>query len=109
MVNVPSPIDGLVRIVAREDTIVHVGDLIAQIGTKEELASAPQDAQPKQQSQTKQQQPQAKPQQQQGVAVQPQANGVMAAPYVRKLARDLNIDLSKVVGTGPNGRILETT
>ena len=31
----------------------------------------------------------------------------MATPSVRKLARDNNVDISKVVGTGPGGRILE--
>jgi pyruvate dehydrogenase E2 component (dihydrolipoamide acetyltransferase) len=33
--------------------------------------------------------------------------GVIATPFVRKLAHDLNIDISTVTGTGPNGRILE--
>ncbi|TAM71078.1 MAG: 2-oxo acid dehydrogenase subunit E2 [Microbacteriaceae bacterium] len=31
-----------------------------------------------------------------------------ASPYVRKLARDNNLDLSKVRGTGPGGRIIRT-
>ena len=33
------------------------------------------------------------------------ADGVIAKPPVRKLAKDLNVDLSKVVGSGPSGEI----
>jgi pyruvate dehydrogenase E2 component (dihydrolipoamide acetyltransferase) len=33
---------------------------------------------------------------------------IIATPSVRKLARDLGVDLSKVKGTGPGGRILES-
>ncbi|MGD0511509.1 MAG: biotin/lipoyl-containing protein, partial [Candidatus Micrarchaeaceae archaeon] len=40
VVNVPSPIDGFVKVVAKENTTVHVGDLVAQIGTKEELSTS---------------------------------------------------------------------
>ena len=105
VVNMPSPIDGYVRIVAKADTTVHLGDLVAQIGTKEELAAA-QKSQPQQQ---------AAPQQkvQQNVQQQPQQQSqqapkeIVTTPYVRKLAKDLNVDISKVMGTGPNGRILE--
>jgi len=32
---------------------------------------------------------------------------VMATPAVRKLARDLGVDVSKINGTGPEGRIIE--
>lgn len=35
-----------------------------------------------------------------------EANGVKAMPPVRKLARDLGVDLNSVRGTGPQGRIL---
>lgn len=32
---------------------------------------------------------------------------IIAAPSVRKLARSLNVDINKIIGTGPNSRILE--
>ncbi len=32
---------------------------------------------------------------------------VLATPYTRKLARDLGVDIEKVSGSGPNGRITE--
>ena len=37
-------------------------------------------------------------------SVEPQ---VLATPIVRKLAKDLGVDITKVVGTGPEGRITE--
>ena len=101
IVNIPSPIDGFIKIFAKEDSIVHLGDLIAQVGTKEEISGAQQQ---KPQSQPQQQAPQQKTTAQQPAS---QTKETMATPYVRKLAKDLNIDLSKVNGTGPNGRILE--
>ncbi len=100
VVNVPAPIDGFVKIVAKEGTIVYVGDLIAQIGTKEELASSHQEVQAKQPEQKQQ------PKQKDTSQTQP-TKEIITTPYVRKIARDLNVDLSKVTGTGPNGRILE--
>lgn len=108
VVNVPSPISGTLKIAAPEGTTLHVGDLVAQIGSPEELRSAPnQPSQP----QKPQQQQQAQPQQTQIAAQPPQptqkAREAMATPAIRKLAHDFNIDLSKLTGTGPNGRILE--
>ena len=105
VVNMPSPIDGILKIVAKEDTTVKVGDTIAQVGTKEELANAKvvlpqQQAAP--QNQSSQQKPAAQPQ------ASPQQKEVLAAPYVRKLAKDMNIDINAVTGTGPGGRILDT-
>ncbi len=37
VVNVPSPISGIVKIIAKEGAIVHIGDTIAFIGTADEL------------------------------------------------------------------------
>lgn len=119
VVNVPAPIGGIIKIVAPAGTTLHVGDVLAGIGTPEEMkgyrpgkaAPAAAAAQAKQQ-QPAQPQPQtsqtAKPaekaavQQQQAVPKE-----IVATPAVRKLARDMNIDISKVAGTGPGGRILE--
>lgn len=40
------------------------------------------------------------------VAPQPRADGrVIATPYAKKLAKDLGVDLSTIVGSGPAGRI----
>ncbi len=35
------------------------------------------------------------------------ANEVLATPMIRKMAKDLGIDIGQVIGTGPQGRVLE--
>jgi pyruvate dehydrogenase E2 component (dihydrolipoamide acetyltransferase) len=100
VVNMPSPIDGTLKIVAQENSTVKIGDTIAQVGTKEELSSAP--AMP---TAAPQQTTAAMPQEHKTVPIQHE--GVLATPFVRKLAHDLNIDITTVTGTGPSGRILE--
>ena len=101
VVNMPSPIDGVVRIVAREDSTVKVGDTIAQVGTKEELLSTPAEGP------APQRQAQATQEQQEHKTVPIEHEGVLATPFVRKLARDLSVDITTITGTGPGGRILE--
>lgn len=96
VVNVPSPITGTIKISAQENITVHVGDLIASIGEPSELQAVAK--QPLQQAQPKPAAPT-----QQGV----QSREPMATPAIRKLAHDLNVDLTKITGTGPNGRIIE--
>lgn len=102
VVSVPAPIDGIIKIVAQENSIVHIGDTVFFVGTADELkgalpqrgtAAAPQKAAAQKQA-VQAPQP-AKPKE------------IMAAPSVRKLARDLNVDLNMVKGTGPEGRIIE--
>ncbi|MDE1870818.1 MAG: 2-oxo acid dehydrogenase subunit E2 [Candidatus Micrarchaeota archaeon] len=108
VVNVPAPIDGTLRIVAKEGAIVHVGDLIAQIGTKDELSSAAASQKPQQQPAPKMQQAGQGQQEQHAHREEVQhPKEVLATPYVRKIARDMGVDLSTVAGTGPNGRVLE--
>jgi len=104
VVSMPSPIDGFVKIFAKAGTTVHLGDMVAQIGTKEELANAK--VAPQQQAVQQKQPVQQKAETQ--APSSPQQKEVLAAPYVRKLAKDMNIDLNSVVGTGPGGRILDT-
>lgn len=104
VVNIPAPVSGEVSIKAKEGVIVKVGDVLANIGGE---------AEQKTQSASSQQQ-QAQPQQQGPAhqdATQPQQHQeqkqVLATPAVRKMARDLHIDIPKVTGTGPQGRVLE--
>ena len=104
VVNMPAPIDGILKIVAKEDSIVKLGDTIAQVGTSAELSSAPVPVPSPVAQQAAAQTPQA---QQEHKTVAIEHEGVIATPFVRKLAHDLNIDLATVTGTGPNGRILE--
>lgn len=109
VVNVPSPIDGFIKIAAKEGSIVHVGDLVAQIGTKEELSASKQ-SQKQETAPTKQQKQEKGPTSKPKAATpsSSQHREILATPYIRKLARDLKINIMTVTGTGPNGRILES-
>ncbi len=111
VVNLPAPISGLIKIVAKAGTDVKVGDTLAYFGTADELKSSPStSAAQKNAPSTAQQKPAvqkivasaASP-----AAAATEASEVLATPAVRKLARDLNVDISKVIGTGPRGRIIE--
>jgi pyruvate dehydrogenase E2 component (dihydrolipoamide acetyltransferase) len=103
VVNVPSPISGTIKQNAREGTDVHLGDTVAYIGTPEELKSAGSG-----QSQAAVRgEPQAAAQQP-PYAPQTTAKEVIATPAVRKLARDMGIDIAQVAGTGPDGRVLDS-
>jgi pyruvate dehydrogenase E2 component (dihydrolipoamide acetyltransferase) len=105
VVNMPSPIDGIVKIFAKENTTVKLGDTIAQVGTRDEFSPAPQPAQQPAAVQIAQApQPQPMPEHK---TVPIEHEGVLATPFVRKLAHDLNVDIATVTGTGPGGRILE--
>ena len=100
VVSIPSPVSGKAKIVAKADSNVKVGDLLAQIddgsGSAAVERAAPKAAAPVAQAQ---EQPRAE-------AKRP-GNEVLATPSVRHLATQLGIDLSSITGTGPNGRILE--
>ncbi|HUB92752.1 MAG TPA: dihydrolipoamide acetyltransferase family protein [Candidatus Saccharimonadales bacterium] len=100
IVDAPAPISGIVRIKAGEGTTVRVGDTIAYIGTAEELSgissSAPAQAEKP-----------AQPQAGRTTSQQKKTEETLATPAVRKLARDLNVEISKITGTGHSGRIVE--
>ncbi|MEM0121600.1 MAG: dihydrolipoamide acetyltransferase family protein [Thermoprotei archaeon] len=102
-VTIPSPVSGRVsEILAREGEKVKVGQVLVRLATDggHPTQAAPSVAQPIPESVSSQPQAQA-----------PQAEGgqrrILAPPAVRKLARDLGVDISKVVGTGEGGRITE--
>ena len=105
IVNIPSPIDGRIKIVAKEDTDVHIGDILAIIGSEDELKSI--SAQKVEQMPQKSTESKPQSQKQEISQAQPTSREVIASPSVRKLAEQLGVDLTKVIGTGPNGRILE--
>ncbi len=106
VVNVPSPISGMVKVVAKEGSTVRVGDTLAYVGTAEELegrsaatgkAPVEEVVQPVAAVAAPKQHP----------ITDVDEKEILATPAVRKLARELNIDISTVAGTGPNGRIIE--
>ncbi len=110
VVNVPAPISGTIKINIPADSTLHIGDSLAAIGSVDELkgygaSGAPaQTAQPAPKGTIQKTVAPAMP----ATQARPAApKEIIATPAVRKLARELNVDLAKVAGTGPNGRILE--
>ncbi len=104
IVNVPAPISGMIKINIGEDKTVKVGDTLAYIGEAQELKGT---AQPAAVTNEKEVQATSAPKKSQAEAAPAAVHEAIATPAVRKLARDLKVDLSKIVGTGPHGRILE--
>jgi pyruvate dehydrogenase E2 component (dihydrolipoamide acetyltransferase) len=97
-VEIPSPAAGTVaRILVQEGQVVPVGTVLVVIGAD----GSPTDEQPR-----------AEPAPQRrskasGSEPQPVEERVRATPLVRRLAQELDVDLARVEGTGPQGRITE--
>jgi pyruvate dehydrogenase E2 component (dihydrolipoamide acetyltransferase) len=106
VVNVPAPISGMIKEVAKEDSILHLGDVVAAIGAADEINGyKPGAAQPPVgiKMTTTAKKTEIAP-------LRPAAQKpkeAIATPSVRKLAHDLGVDISRITGTGPNGRIME--
>jgi len=108
-VEIPSPKKGTVlRLMAKEGEVVKVGQVLLVIGEKGEQAAtktpepstaktAPVLVKPELLAAA----PLAPP------AVSKKPQEILATPATRKLARDLDIDLSLVQGTGAGGRIID--
>ncbi|MFZ9520326.1 MAG: dihydrolipoamide acetyltransferase family protein [Silvanigrellaceae bacterium] len=111
---IPSPVSGvLVQVLAAEGSVVAVNSVVAIVdesGAGASAAAASPSAAPQAQAAKA---PVAQPEAQKAPA-QPAAQddalddanrGVKSSPLVRKMAAEHNIDLSKVAGSGENGRI----
>lgn len=105
LVEIPSPVAGTVaEIRVKQGQVAHLGDVIivfeAESGATNGQAAAPA-AEPA---------PAAAPVPSPATALKPGLAGpgqrVLAAPAVRKLARELGVDLSQVPGSAEAGRIL---
>lgn len=107
---VPAPVAGVLRgQAAKPGDTVHVGDVlfsVEQAGESAPAAAAPTPTTPAPAAAAS---PPAAVDAPAPAAPSPVAAagaGVRATPAVRKLARDLDVDLATVRGTGPDGRIL---
>lgn len=99
-VEIPSPYNGkIVKILAKEKEVVRVGKPIALIETEEVIP----ETKPKEEAKPKEELRQVEIPKE----VAEEKKEILATPAVRRLARELGVDLSKVKGTGPGGRILE--
>jgi pyruvate dehydrogenase E2 component (dihydrolipoamide acetyltransferase) len=104
-VEIPSPAAGTVtRILVGEGEVVPVGTVLVVIGgdgaepaSAPEAASAPR-AEPA---------PALEPEAATSARVSQSQARVQATPLVRRLAQELGVDLARVSGSGPNGRITD--
>jgi pyruvate dehydrogenase E2 component (dihydrolipoamide acetyltransferase) len=100
---IPSPVSGRVTaLLAKEGEKVRVGQTILVIQTD---AERPPVEAPTQRSEVPSSESEAKRAPLEGV--QPVPRRVLATPAVRKLARELGVNIEDVRGTGPNGRVTE--
>ena len=107
VVEIPAPRDGVIlQLKFSEGAVIHVGEVFVVLGESAEKSAAISEEIPATAPQVgvgvvgvleeAPPEPAAKPTQ-----------AVLATPVVRKLAKDLGVDLTKIAGSGPEGRILE--
>jgi pyruvate dehydrogenase E2 component (dihydrolipoamide acetyltransferase) len=114
VVEIPSPVNGKVlSIKVGEGTVAVVGDVLVEFDAEGEVPAQAEAEAPKQEAPA---QPAAQAQAPAAVAVaapapaasaQPvdESKRVYATPAVRKLARELGVNIRQVQGTGKNGRV----
>ncbi len=103
----------LLEILAEEGSTLPIGEPIARIGEAGEASSngAPKREQPKEEEKQPEPEPARAPAAtQERAAPSPSADGdgrVKASPVARRMARELNVQLDQVQGSGPGGRIVK--
>lgn len=113
VVEIPSPVEGKVEeVVIGEGTVAVVGDVLIRLDAPgyedlklkgDEHAAANAEAQPTPEPEKVAEAPAAPAKE----AVVAEAKRVIAMPSVRKFAREHDVDIHLVAGTGKNGRILK--
>jgi pyruvate dehydrogenase E2 component (dihydrolipoamide acetyltransferase) len=102
VVEMPSPVAGtILRLAAKEKEIIKVGGILAIIGKPGEPVEAADEAGGKIPAV-----PPSSPRRAEPGPAPVLPGGISATPKVRKLAQDLGVDLAKLAGTGPQGRIV---
>jgi pyruvate dehydrogenase E2 component (dihydrolipoamide acetyltransferase) len=112
LAEIPSPRTGVIlKILAKEKEIVKVGQVIVVFGEKGEGLAAPP---PKPKSVGVVGELEEAPEEAPSVVAKAEpvktalvSEHAMATPAVRALAKELGVDINKVQGTGPEGRVLE--
>jgi len=107
-VEIPSPKKGtILKLMAKEGEVVKVGQVLLAIGEKGEQTTTTMSTSPSLET------PVPSPIKTEVVppatsaAVLEKRQEILATPATRKLARDLDVNLSLVQGTGPGGRIVD--
>ncbi len=120
-VEIPSPADGtVVDVCVSAGDTVEINEVLVRINGDAEGKESPKDSAPAEEEKTEEEKPlpEKKPEEEKKQAQPPKSAsagdiatsgplGVAAAPSVRRLARELGVELPSVSGTGPRGRILE--
>jgi pyruvate dehydrogenase E2 component (dihydrolipoamide acetyltransferase) len=102
----------LIEILAEEGATLPIGEAIARVGDPSEAGG---DGRPARKEPEQREEPQPKPQPQataERTRPAPASNGaddgrVKASPVARRMARDLNVQLESISGSGPGGRIVK--
>ena len=113
--DIPSPYSGTItKVAVKEGDLVSEGSLIAEIEVaaeeakvEEKVVAEPPKEEPKSEPEVKS--PPPPPVEEKRVeqtVVSTPGGPYHATPSLRKYARELGVDLGRVIGTGPNGRIL---
>lgn len=103
---IESEVEGiLLKIVAQEGEDIPVKGLIAIIGEEGEKVDEPSAPAKKEESKAEETAPKA--QEVPKAASVTESGRVKASPLAKKIAADLGVDLTKLSGTGPNGRIVQ--
>jgi pyruvate dehydrogenase E2 component (dihydrolipoamide acetyltransferase) len=106
----------LIEIVADEGATLPIGETIARIGDPSEASGDGKPARKEPEQREEPAQPKEPEPQAQATAERPRpapsANGsgdgrVKASPVARRMARDLNVQLESIQGSGPGGRIVK--
>ncbi|MFW5964298.1 MAG: dihydrolipoamide acetyltransferase family protein, partial [Natronomonas sp.] len=114
VVEVPSPVNGTVReILAEEGEMVPVGEVIITFDVEGEPVEEPAETDA---GAADEPEPAVTPVDEDGseapaeTEAEPSAKGgrVFAAPSARRLARELDVDIAAVAGSGPGGRVTES-
>ncbi|WP_178915811.1 2-oxo acid dehydrogenase subunit E2 [Natronomonas gomsonensis] len=119
VVEVPSPVNGTVReILAEEGEMVPVGEVIITFDVEGEPVEEPAETEAGDEdgAESDEPEPAVTPVDEDGseapaeTDAEPSAKGgrVFAAPSARRLARELDVDIAAVAGSGPGGRVTES-
>lgn len=110
VVEIPSPVEGTVlELLFQEGEVATVGETLIKIDAEGYESSSTEDEADAVEEEKAEAQPQEEKkveQEEQGTEVADKSR-VIAMPSVRKYARDHDVDIQQVAGTGKNGRILK--
>ncbi|HET9088327.1 MAG TPA: 2-oxoglutarate dehydrogenase, E2 component, dihydrolipoamide succinyltransferase [Acidobacteriaceae bacterium] len=102
---IPAPASGVLReIKVQEGKTVEINTVVAVIGGRGAGAASPQTS-PSAPSPDKKQAAPSAPQPQQAAASASAGERIRSSPLVRRIAKDNNLDLGQISGTGSGGRI----